>query len=49
MKNSFHILLMLLAMGASGGGLLSDEEPSVEALMANDGIEVQTLDDIPAK
>ena len=48
MKNSFHILLMLLAMGASGGGLLSDEEPSVEALMANDGIEVRTLDDIPA-
>ena len=48
MKNSFNILLMLLAMGASGGGLLSDEEPSVEALMANDGIEVQTLDDIPA-
>ena len=48
MKNSFNILLMLLAMGASGGGLLSDEEPSVEALMANDGIEVRTLDDIPA-
>lgn len=48
MRNSFNILLMLLAMGASGGGLLSDDEPSVDALMANDGIEVRTLDDIPA-
>ena len=48
MRKGFNILLALLALGASGSEYLSDEEPSVEALMENDGVEVKKLDDIPA-